>query len=127
MSPSARRILDPTELNSNAKDPANIICPYCIARVNTPAAPIAINISFKSRIKTRGSTTESTAVIKIACIAALSALSLSFAPIHRAIREVAPAPKPCASPTITINIGEINPKAASASAPSPATHMLSTI
>ena len=61
----------------------------------------------------------------IECIAALSALCLSCAPMYLEIREFAPAPIPFPAPTSTINSGVIYPNAASGSAPSPATHILS--
>ena len=59
------------------------------------------------------------------CTAALSANFLSFPPIALAINEFAPEPIPFPTPTSIINSGVMNPIAASASDPRPATHILS--
>ena len=63
----------------------------------------------------------------IPCRAALFASSRLPAPIDLAISEFAPAPIPFPSPTKTMNNGVMNPTAANASAPRPATHILSAM
>ncbi len=123
----ARRILEPIPLNNNAKDPKKIICPYSVARVNTLPAHITIKISFKNMSEISGSIIEIIRVNSMECIAALFALPLSSAPIQRAISDVVPVPKPDPKPRIIINNGKMNPKAANALKPSPATHILSII
>ncbi len=70
---------------------------------------------------------DSARAISIECIALFDAFCLSFAPMYRDMREFAPAPNPFPIPPIMINIGATNPIAASGSAPSPATHTLSTM
>ena len=69
----------------------------------------------------RDTTIEST----IACKPALFACPKLFAPIYLAISEFAPEPIPFPSPTRTMKSGVMNPIAANASEPIPATHMLS--
>ena len=59
------------------------------------------------------------------CIAALFAEDLSSAPMNLEITELPPAPSPFPNPTIIINRGVVYPNAASGSAPSPATQILS--
>lgn len=59
------------------------------------------------------------------CIAALSALALSPAPMRREMAEVTPAPRPLPSPTRIMKTGVMNPTAARASSPRPATQTAS--
>ena len=127
ISPSALRILDPTKLKRIAKDPMNKICAYSVASVNTEAAPIKYKMSFKNKSSIAGMIMESKPVIRTECSPALFARCWFFAPMQRAISDVVPVPSPCPIPTITMYIGTVNPRAANALAPSPATHMLSTI
>ena len=70
---------------------------------------------------------ETTTASSIPCNPALFACLMLPAPINLAISEFAPAPIPFPSPTKTMNNGVMNPTAANASAPRPATHILSAM
>ena len=61
-----------------------------------------------------------------ACTAALFAPARSQAPMRRAIVDVTPAPSPLPSPIRTMKSGVMNPIAAMASAPRPATQIALT-
>ncbi len=124
-SPSARRRPYATLLKSRKIVAAKTISPYSTARPVAPPAPMAeIRVS-RNGTRRMVRRMERAAVRISACIAALSAPFLFLAPIHREIAELAPAPRPLPRPMRIMKNGVMNPTAARASSPRPATQMAS--
>ena len=124
-SPSDLRIAVPTLLYMNIIMNVNTIPPYSNACCVAVPAPIICSSVGSRRYIAIDPSAEMITVSTRLCRAVLFASGMFFAPTNRAIILFAPAPIPFPSPTSIMNSGVMNPIAASASLPSPATHMLS--
>ena len=126
-SPSALKIADATEEKRNTIINPKVMLPYANAYSRVSPPPINVIICGRSGTNINGATILIISVITIACNAALLTNALFLAPIALAIKEFAPDPIPFPNPITIKNKGVINPIAAKASAPRPATHTLSAM
>ncbi len=123
VSPSPRRMAYAMLLKRMKIVPIKRILPYSAARDTTDPAPRSTARGSVKRIRGMVRITATAAPIRSPCIAACSAPCRFFPPILRATTEETPAPSPFPRPMNTMKSGVMNPTAASASAPSPATQM----